>query len=152
MLLEPFNSLVSKYVVHRNCFIDLYWWCEGRFLEIYPHTPPPPHIVRARCSQSPPPPTCHLWAPPPCTPPPLRSPHAPSIKLKPHLNVAMYCQIQSLTCRLKVIRPASIGYVVFAMIIFRAVFVEENGVNWIKFLPFCFKFCSLFPRIFRFSL
>ena len=65
--------LVSKYAIRRNCFVGLYLWCEGQFLEINPNHPPPP----------PPTNTHTLLSPSRCTPPP-RSAHLtpPSIKLK----------------------------------------------------------------------
>ena len=42
--LKDFRSLVAMYANHKNCFKELYLWCEGRFFEIDParstHAPP----------------------------------------------------------------------------------------------------------------
>ena len=111
-LVEPFSSLVSKYVVHRNCFGDLYLWCEGRFREVNPtphthiHTRPPPPSPHTHTSHISPPhfspllpnphpkaknpvqcsqkPPSYRWPSAMLRPliPPLRSPHAPLNKLK----------------------------------------------------------------------
>ena len=43
VLIELFSPLVFKCDINRNCFGDLYLWCEGRFLEI-DLTPPPTHL------------------------------------------------------------------------------------------------------------
>ena len=42
VLLEPFSPMIVMYAINRNCFGDLYLWCEGWFLEI-DRTPPPTH-------------------------------------------------------------------------------------------------------------
>ena len=42
ILVVPFSPLVFKYAINRNCFGDLYLWCERRFLKIV-STPLPTH-------------------------------------------------------------------------------------------------------------
>ena len=67
----PFSPLVFKYAINRNCFGDLYLWCERRFLKIV-STPLPTALTSA------PNPLLHPW----CKAPQPRSLCAPSINLK----------------------------------------------------------------------
>ena len=99
VFLEPFSSLVSNFAVHRNCFGDLYVWCEGWLLRCWtpiPHNIPPPPPTSVPSLHSP---NLHL-----CTSFRPEGPHAakdpiPTVAANPQLSPPVAPPPAALTSR-----------------------------------------------------